>query len=373
MWVMPRKERMMLPYYPALRAKPGEFAACGRLPNRYQRYVCPRFVVPPPTEPDPEKGRAPTLDEIAHMMGDRLGKSWPHRRAFLDPQLAAEALGDQGIQTLFRIATAVNHRLLPVLTIADLSNPARQALLRDGTVRAGIYMDYEETDPASLLEKLKQAGLRSQECELFVDFTGAPLGEDFAPAIGEIFDRLDAAARWGKIVYQASAYPEKLPVGPDERTLIARAEWTTFLAALTETAVQQDRMAYGDFGADCGRMVFPRGKGGGRPKPHLRYTGKSHTLVVRGSDSGAFTPTMREVCKQIIENEEYCGRSFSYADDRIWRNAKGMTETCGDASGWRELNTAHHLVRIVRDLGSVAGVVFEKDAVSEFVEQGSLF
>ena len=340
---------MMLPYYPALRAKPGEFAACGKLAARYQGYVCPRFVVPPPTEPDPEKGRAPTLDEIGYMMGDRLGKSWPHRRAFLDCQLAADALGDAGVEILFRIATAVNPQLLPVLTIPDLSNPARQALLRDGSVRAGIYMDFEDADPAILLAGLRRIELRPDQCVLFVDFSGAQLGEDFAPAIGEIFDQLDGAARWSKIVYQASAYPEKLPVGSNERTLIARAEWTTFLAALKETGVQPDRLAYGDFGADCGRMVFPKRKGGGRPRPHLRYTGKTHTLVVRGSDSGAFTPTMREVCKQIVESKEYCGRGFSYADDRIWRNAKGMTDTCGDATNWRELNTAHHLVRIVQE------------------------
>lgn len=363
----------MFPYYPALRAKPGEFAACGRLAPHYQKYVCPRFVVPPPTESDPEKGRVPTLDEISYMMGDRLGKSWPHRSAFLDPHLAATALGDEGVQTLFRIATSVNHRLLPVLTIADLSNPTRQTLLRGGSVRAGIYMDFEHADPAVLQEGLERAGLRSDECVLFVDFTGAPLGEDFAPAIGEIFDKLDGAARWGKIVYQASAYPDKLPVSANEQTQIAREEWTTFLAAIKETGVHPDRLAYGDFGADCGRMVFPKGKGGGRPRPHLRYTGKAHTLVVRGSDSGAFTPIMRDVCKQIIESDEYCGRGFSYADDRIWRNAKGMTDTCGDATGWRELNTAHHLVKIIRDLGAIAGIFFEEDAVSELLEQGSLF
>ncbi|WP_158629253.1 beta family protein [Roseitalea porphyridii] len=363
----------MFLYYPAVRAKPGEFAACGRLPPRYQRYVCPRFVVPPPTEADPEKGRVPTLDEIAYMMGDRLGKSWPHRRAFLDPQFAAEALGDEGVTTLFRIATRANSRLLPVLTISDLSNPARRALIRDGDVRAGIYMDFEQVDPAALVETVGEAGLRPAQCILFVDFTGAPLGVDFATNIGGIFDQLGGVAQWNKIVYQASAYPEKLPVGANERTLIARAEWTTFQAALEETGVQPDRLAYGDFGADCGRMVFPNGKGGGRPRPHLRYTGKTHTLVVRGSDSGAFTPTMREVCKQIIESEHYCGRRFSYADDRIWRNAKGMTDTCGDATGWRELNTAHHLVRVVRDLGAMSGIEFEDDALAEYSEQDSLF
>jgi len=363
----------MLPYYPALRAKPGEFAACGRLASRYQGYVCPRFIVPPPSEADPEKGRVPTLDEIAHMMGERLGKNWPHRRAFLDPQLAASTLGDDGVATLFRLATAVNSRLLPVLTLADLSNPERQALIRDGAVRAGIYLDFEQVDSAALVVAVEGMGLRPEQCVLFVDFSGAPLGADFAPAIAEIFDQLDGAARWSKIVYQASAYPDKLPVGANERTLIARAEWTTFQAALKETGVQPDRLAYGDFGADCGRMVFPKAKQGGRPRPHLRYTGKTHTLVVRGSDTGAFTPTMRAVCKQIVESKEYSGRNFSAADDRIWRNAKGLTDTCGDATGWRELNTAHHLVRVVRDLGELSGVQFEDEAVSEFSEQVSLF
>lgn len=363
----------MFPYYPALRAKPGEFAACGRLAARFQEHICPRFVVPPPTESDPEKGRVPTLDEVAYMMGDRLGKSWPHRRAFLDPQFAAAALGDDGVATLFRMATAVNSRLVPVLTLEDLANPNRQALIRDGAVRAGVYLDFEEANPATLVEAVGKAGIGPEHCVLFVDFTGAPLGADFAPNIGEVFDQLDGTARWSKIVYQASAYPEKLPVGANEHTLIARTEWTTFQEVLNETSVQPDRLAYGDFGADCGRMVFPKGKGGGRPRPHLRYTGGTHTLVVRGSDSGPFTPTMRKVCQQIIDSEQYSGRRFSPADDRIWRNAKGVTATCGDPTSWRELNTAHHMVRIVRDLGALSGLEFEEDTVAEYTEQESLF
>ena len=100
--------------------------------------------------------------------------------------VAAAALGDEGVATLFRIATAVNSRLLPVLAIADLSNPARHALVPDGNVRAGIYMDFEEVDPAALVEAVEKAGVRPEQCVLFVDFTGAPLGADFAPAIGEL-------------------------------------------------------------------------------------------------------------------------------------------------------------------------------------------
>lgn len=363
----------MLPYFPALRGKPGEFAACGHLPRRYQAYICPRFVVPPPNEPDPEKGRIPAPDEIARLVGERLGKSWPILPAFLDPQLAATVLGDEGVATLFRMAYAVNGNLIPVFTVHDLQNPARRQLLRNGAVRAGIYLDFESADPKTILEGLRAMELRPEQCTLFVDFTGAVLGKEFAPAIAAILDRLGEAARWSKIVYQASAYPEKIPAKANAQARIPRSEWTTFLTVLQETSVEPRRLAYGDFGADCGRMTFPGGKGGGIPRPHLRYTGEAETLVVRGSDTGSFTPTMRGVCRTIIESPEYAGRSFSPADDRIWRNAKDLTDSCGDATAWRALNMEHHFVRVIRDLGAMAGVTFEDESVDEYAEQGSLF
>jgi len=363
----------MLPYYPALRGKPAEFAACGRIGRQYQSYVRPRFVVPPPNESDPEKGCVPRLDEIAHMMGDRVGRSWPILPAFLDPQFATSALGDDGVETLFRIVWGFNKRLVPVFTLNDLHNTARRKLLIENQIKAGIYIDFEEADPSTVVDGVASLGCRPEQCVLFLDFTGAPLGPNFAPSIAEIFDQLDGVARWAKIVYQASAYPEKLPVGPGECDLIARTEWTTFFAAIDETGVQQDRLGYGDFGADCGRMAFSTRKGGGRPRPHLRYTGKTHTLVVRGSDSGDFNRTMRDVCKQVIGSKDYAGRSFSYEDDRIWCNAKELTYTCGNPTVWRELNTAHHLVRVVRDLGAMSGVTFKEDEAREFAEQNVLF
>jgi hypothetical protein len=328
---------------------------------------------PNPNEPDPEKGRVPTPDEIARLAGERLGKSWPVLPAFLDPQLAAMVLGDEGVATLFRIAYAVNGSLVPVFTVKDLLNPARRQLLRKSAVRAGIYVDFESADPKYTLEGLRAMELSPEECTLFVDFTGAVLGDEFAPAIAEIIDRLGEAARWSKIVYQASAYPEKLPAKANSLARIPRAEWTTFLTVLKETNVEPGRLAYGDFGADCGRMVFPKGKGGGIPRPHLRYTGKADTLVVRGSDTGSFTPTMRSVCRTIIESPEYAGRSFSPADSRIWGNAKDLTDTCGDATVWRALNMEHHFVRVIRDLGAMAGITFEDEPIEEYAEQGSLF
>lgn len=67
---------------------------------------------------------------------------------------------------------------------------------------------------------------------------------------------------------------------------------------------------------------------------------------------------------------KYSGGGFSPSDDRIWRNAKGLTYTCGDATGWQELNTAHHLVKIVGGLGAMSGIEFEEDAVAEDAAKG---
>ena len=109
----------MLPYYPALRFKQGEYRACWRIAPDIQRYVLPRFVIPPPKERDPETGSPLTPDEIAHFTGDRIGKHWPLHKAFLDPQYVATALGDAGIKRLFRIAQSRNPNLTAASPVAN--------------------------------------------------------------------------------------------------------------------------------------------------------------------------------------------------------------------------------------------------------------
>lgn len=84
----------MLPYHPALRFKQGEYSAGAKIARDIQRHVHPRFIIPPPTESDPEKGGPPTADEIARFTGERIGKHWPLNPAFLDAQFVAPLLGN---------------------------------------------------------------------------------------------------------------------------------------------------------------------------------------------------------------------------------------------------------------------------------------
>lgn len=362
----------MLPYHPALRAKKGEYYAGAKIARDIQKHVQPRFIIPPPRERDPEKGAPLTPDEIAHLTGERIGKHWPLFPAFLDPQFVASVLGDNGLRKMFDIAQSRNKNLVAVATLTELQNPIYRAFICSTWPKLGVHVGYDEIDRDLLAKGMETIGCSPQDCFIFVDFTGADLTPNIATdSVSGIIELLRDIAPWGRIVFQGSAFPTTNPADPGGQLLVPRNEWKTFLAALKECSVPLELIGYGDFGADCGEINFPR-KAGGRPVRHLRYTTKTDTLVVRGSDTGADAEVMVDVCERIVKSAHYAGQAFSYADDEIWRSAKGM-DTRGGASTWREWNMAHHMTRVVRDLGAMAGTTFEDGRVSQFVEQFSLF
>jgi len=364
----------MLPYYPALRFKQGEYTAAGKLPADIQRFIEPRFVLPSLIEPDPALERRPTVDEIAQLTGDRVGKHWPIRRAFLDTHYVARDLGDVGLLRLFRTVWARNSGIIPVARLADLINPLFRKLRVDGPTRLAVLVGYEEADRETIAGAMTAAGLQASDCVIFVDFTGAPLDPEIATgSVSGVLDLIGEVGLWQRIVFQGSSFPKKNPAEPGKIELTPRHEWDVFHAALKESGIPPDRIGYGDFGADCGEMTFPRKKGGGAAIRHLRYTAASKTLVVRGAATGKDAAVMADVCKRIVESGYFAGQTFSEADDRIYCLAKGIITGPGNASNWREWNMLHHMVQIARDLGALAGVeVAAGSATLEAIQQ-SLF
>lgn len=364
----------MLPYYPGLRFKQGEYFAAGKLPADVQRYVEPRFVLPSLTEPDPALDRPLTLDEIAHLTGDRVGKHWPIRRAFLDTHFIARDLGDAALLRLFNTVWSRNPHIVPVARLKDLANPLFQRLRCVGPTKLAVLVGYEEADAEVITRALKMTGLEASDCVIFVDFTGAPLDPKIATgSVSGLLDLVGEVGLWQRIVFQGSNFPRKGPAAPGKTELVPRHEWEVFHAALKECGIPPDRLGYGDFGADHGTMAFPRKKGGGRAHRQLRYTGAADTLVVRGADTGKDASVMADVCKRIVESEHFAGRAFSAADDRIYCLATGIIRAPGSASNWREWNMLHHMMRVIRDLGAIAGVEFAPVRVAEETYQSSLF
>lgn len=363
----------MLPYHPALRFKRGEYLAAAKLPRDIQRRVEPYFIVPPPQERDPEKGETLTPDEIAYHTGERIGKHWPIHRAYLDAQYVLPAIQESGMKRMFQIARARNDKLVPVVTARQLHLPIWRTLLRSTRPRLAIHLPFGELDGDILTAGLRAVGCKADDCDIFIDFTGADLTPEIAAdVVSGALDRLGEIAPWRRVVFQGSAFPAKNPTEEGKASALPRNEWFTFLRAMEDCGLPPERLGYSDFGPDCGEINFPRKDGGARPIPHTRYTSSRSTYVVRGASTGAFAEVMTDVFNRLIQSEHFAGQGYSYADRAMWEAAQGIG-SCGNPSIWREWNMAHHMTRVIRDLGALAGVEFEIGADTTVSKQAPLF
>jgi hypothetical protein len=363
----------MLPYHPALRFKQGEYTAIAKIARDIQRKIQPRFIIPPPKENDPAKGRPLTPDEIAYETGHRIGKHWPFEVAFLDAQYVASLLGDSGLSTLFRTAQSQNQKLVAVAPVDDLFNPTYAAFLRASAPRIAIFVHYEKVDTKRMLEGLKLIGCAPEDCVVFVNFNKAPFElKGIETAVAAIFDEIAAAAQWHRIVFQGSSFPKTNPAKAKGTFAVTRYEWGIFQAAIKECSVSPELIGFGDYGPDSSEIKFSRKKGGAAPYRHIRYTIDESNFVVRGSDTGSQASAMKDVCQTILTSGKFLGREYSYADEAIYQIGKGRW-SAGTPSMWREWNMAHHMTYIVRQLGALSGETFEFGRISKDVEQFSLW
>lgn len=363
----------MLPYRPALRFKQGEYNAAGRIRPAMQQYVRPYFILPPIIEKDPEMGRVLTHDEIAYVTGERIGKHWPRLPAYMDAQYLMSAPDDVALRRLYKVARARNPNLIAVIPAADIANPVWRDLLLSTYPRAAIHIPAEDWDGDTLRSGLAEIGLEASDCEVFIDFAGLELDPDIATeVVSGAFDDLSEVANWGCIIFQGSNFPTTNPAEPDSTQLVPRHEWTIFNSAVRTCGVPVERLGFSDFGADCGQINFPKKKGGAIPIPHVRYTTATSTVVVRGKASGKQSAVMTEVLTTLVARSDFAGKSFSYADRRMWEVANGKA-TAGNASQWREWNMAHHITRVVHDLALISGIQFEEETEQPEPEQIDLF
>ncbi|MGI0523991.1 beta family protein [Rhizobium giardinii] len=355
----------MLTYHPALRFKQGEYTAIAKVARDIQRQIQPRFILPPPKESDPEKGRSLTPDEIAYETGQRIAKNWPFDIAFLDAQYVASFLGDTGLKRLFRTAQGRNKKLVAVATVDDLFNPIYMTFLRSSAPRIAVFIPYEQVDTSRLLAGIKAIGCSPQDCVVFIDFNKAPFElEGVEVAVAAIFDELAAAAQWHRLVFQGSAFPKTNPAKAKGAFSVPRHEWDVFHAAIKECSVSPDLISYGDYGPDSSEIKFSRKKGGRAPYRQIRYTVERSNIVVRGDDAGTQASAMEYVCRTIIKSGHYLGRGYSYADEAIYQIGNGR-RSAGTPTMWRELNMAHHMTHIVRELGAQVGETFERGLISD--------
>jgi hypothetical protein len=65
---------------------------------------------------------------------------------------------------------------------------------------------------------------------------------------------------------------------------------------------------------------------------------------------------MKNVFERILNSGKFSGAGFSEADAYIHDVANNILSGAGNASTWRQLNTTHHITRVVTDIAKVRGI-----------------
>ncbi|MBU3891060.1 beta family protein [Methylosinus sp. KRF6] len=374
--------RNALPIYvPALRLKQGEYRGLQRLAPEIADRIIPRLVVPPPKERDLEKHRLLTKDEIVYETGRRIADHWIMREALLDVRFLFREFGESEcidwLPRMFDVARKANAKPIPVISLADALGPRaaafRQALAIENVTKAAIRIDSGEIDkelPSRIAVAMAALGLAPNDCTALADFGDADFSD--ASAVANIaqaaLEDLQRIGRWRQVVFQGTNYPEVNPAEPGHTTVIPRNEWLAWREAIQLDGTSPEHLVFGDYGADCPKFEFRASRG--IPIRHYRYTTRNNWLVVRGSAVGQADMVMRDVCDRILKSGEFAGRGFCSADDYIFKTANGW-DGPGNGSTWREINTTHHITRVVRDIGGIKGMSFAASRFSDPADQPS--
>jgi hypothetical protein len=194
--------------------------------------------------------------------------------------------------------------------------------------------------------------------------------EIVAPVIGGVLQTLQETGQWQHLVFQGTNYPQSNPATADSNHIILRNEWHAWRQAVKFDPVTAEYMMFGDYAADSAKLEFATSAA--RAIRHYRYAVPDAWIVQRGAASGSDESVMRAVCRKLVDSPQFAGRGFSWADNYIFLSAHGQAGP-GNSQIWRAVNTAHHITRVVADIGLVRGFHPQQRASAPLQMSGDLF
>lgn len=370
-------------HVPALRMKAGELGGLRDVAADVAEHVLPRLIVPPPPERD--ENQLPLFDVVgAPDIGTPLAAYWT-RRAFIDATYLIDEIGRESIQEwlpkVFTRARSLGAMPIPMAMLSDLQTESELSAFRLSVSQAdslkfcicipsGNLVDANLGHEFSII--LDRLRLQPRECAIIVDFFDADFSfpELVAPIISGALESLQELGDWQQIIFQGTNFPEKNPADPGAQVLCPRNEWIAWRQAVHFDEMTAEHLIFGDYAADCSKMVF--GGSGAPAIRHYRYTTSDHWLVVRGAKTGGDTAIMQNVCSRIVNSGHFSTATFSKADAYIQRTANNL-DGPGNSTTWRQVNTTHHITRVVVDVANVLGIQIAEIPAERNQEQSKLW
>jgi hypothetical protein len=364
--------------------KAGELQGVRDLASDVADGTLPRMIVPPVGERDDSLQPRLFEGEVVPDIGGPLGTHWSERDVLVESTYLIDEFGRDRmgvwLPKMFERARAARARPIPLAQLRDLLPTDAQAYAatidRASKLQLGLVMSsgdvVDRESLARAMGMLDRMRLTPEQCLIIVDFHDADLSAPgvVAPIIGGALEYLRSVAQWRHVVFQGTNFPDKNPAQPASHEFVPRNEWLAWKQAVAFDPEPADYLLFGDYAADCAKLVFCGG--GGAAIRHYRYTTSDAWCVQRGPDNGNHGEVMRKVCQGIVDSGYFAGREFSSADDYIFLTAQGRAGP-GNSTIWRAINTTHHITRVVKDVGGVRGRTFIQRVVEPLPTQPVLF
>lgn len=352
-------------YVPALQSLTGELAALTHASEETWAHLTPLIQLRGPKTPRNE----PYRQEAVRGWVKKVSWAVRHRPCFLDTLRLAPThttTTKNGERPLLAVIhDAARKRGLEFVPVLKLdSKRADVGLIRDAALTdgRGVALRYRLLSLALPAGQTAEALLKETLTAVEVDFAGADLlidlgflsqdaevhAEDLAPAVNELV----AAGQWRSVVLLGTSMPSSLGGGVVQEGTIGRLprrEWDLW-SSLRESGL--DRVpTYGDYAIQHPDPPLEGDETGPGQRANIRYTTNEVTLVPRAV--GAVVIEGREqyrgLCRQLVTQPEYAGRSFTWGDELIAECAYGHEEP-GWQNHWRGAGTSHHLRHVVEQL-----------------------
>lgn len=360
-------------YVPALRMKRGELEGLFWLREDVSDCIIPLLIVPPAKERSSSSQESLFVAEKSIPdVGGILSKYWVNRKVFVDPRVLFKEYGADAavnwLSELFNRAWRLGVHAIPcssLTTLEEVGAGAFKTAILDGDgVKFCLLIPSADMADLSIgtrvRDMLQSLGLKPSECAVVTDFTDADLSEPsfVAPIVQNALEQLQNIGQWQMVIFLGTHYPEKNPAEPGQTFSCARNEWNAWTQAVRFDPSTAEQMVFGDFAADSAKIDFKTGRA--QPIRHVRYTTATEWLVVRGEAEGSDYEVMKDVFERIVTSERFAGAGFSNADAYIYDVARNNASSAGNATTWRQVNTAHHITQVVADIAAVRKIPISK-------------
>ncbi len=363
---MPMRKELTL-YSPMLQLKTGELNGVAKLADVIKDAIRPHFIIPPSAERDLTNAELFEGLDDQQNFGLALAPFWSGRCVLLNPKYIYKEYGEERVADwlpkLFERARNANVDAVPVASLRDLEGTRFSGLVKTMASSQKLQLaialkadDLLDTQLAARLGSvMAKLGISSDNCSIQIDFQGSYFDEPdrVAEIIEGAYDDIQAMGTWETIVFQGTSFPEVNPAAHGTTIQVPRNEWLAWKKAMSLSPNTPESFVFGDYAADSSKMHF--GKGGFAAIRHYRYTTQDSWLVARGAEIGKDKVRMQWVANQIVESGHFAGKGFSQADRYIFDTANGIAGP-GTATTWRQVNTTHHLTRVVHDIALDRGI-----------------